>query len=150
MNMQSQPYQRTCVGRFNECGRPGCWVCDPQPKSSTARPALIYVSGPMTTGQFTANIRRGLDVGKALIERGFAVVVPHEKVMTEILHPMTYAEWLDYDFRIILCCDAVYRMPGESHGGDAEVAFARKHGVPVYFDLDLLVCDQKLQGLVRP
>jgi len=102
------------------------------------RPKLIYVSGPLTTGQLTANVRAALDIGKALIDRGYAVVVPHEKLLTEILHPMSYDEWLNYDFRIILCCDALYRMPGESHGGDEEVKFAQKNGIPVYTSLDLL------------
>lgn len=110
----------------------------------TKRPKLIYVSGPLTTGQLTKNVREALDIGKTLIDRGYAVIVPHEKLITEILHPMSYQEWLDYDFRIILCCDAVYRMPGESHGGDAEVKFAVSHGIPVHYSLDMLYACERL------
>lgn len=103
-----------------------------------ALPTLVYVSGPLTTGMLTRNVRDALNVGKILIDRGYVAIVPHEKIITEILHPMSYDEWLAYDFRIILRCDAVYRMPGESHGGDAEVLFSQKHGIPVYFSLDTL------------
>lgn len=136
-------------GPHDKCGRENCWVCNPrQPEARTPRPPLVYISGPLTTGMLTANVRRALDIGKALIERGFCVIVPHEKLLTEILHPMSYDEWLAYDFRIILCCDAVYRFEGASHGGDAEVRFAKENGIPVYFDLDLLISDQKLRNPV--
>jgi hypothetical protein len=106
------------------------------------KPKLIYISGPLTTGQLTANVRRALDVGKVLIDRGYAVIVPHEKLLTEILHPMSYEDWLAYDFRIILCCDGVLRIDGDSHGGDREVAFAVKNRIPVFYSLDTLYAHQ--------
>jgi hypothetical protein len=57
----------------------------------------------------------------------------------EIHHPRTYTEWLDFDFKCIQRCDAVLRMPGASKGGDAEVAFAERCGIPVYFSLEALM-----------
>jgi nucleoside 2-deoxyribosyltransferase len=104
------------------------------------RPPLIYVSGPLTTGDTIANIRHAIHAGAVLIERGYAVIVPHEKALgMELLYPQSYDEWLAYDFRCILTCDAVLRIPGASKGGDAEVAFARERGIPVYYSFDTLV-----------
>lgn len=110
------------------------------------RPPLIYVSGPLTTGQLTVNVHEAIKVGKALIDRGYAVVVPHEKFLTEVLQPESYNYWMEYDFKIILCCDGVYRMPGASRGGDAEVAFAMECGIPVYFSFDTLFAEQRVPG----
>lgn len=111
-------------------------------EGSGSRPPLIYVSGPMTSGLDPfGNIRRGLDAADELIRLGYVVICPHEKALgLEILHPRSYDEWLAYDFRCILECDAVYRMPGASTGGDAEVEFARERGIPVYFSPGMLTC----------
>ncbi len=103
------------------------------------KPPLIYISGPLTTGDTIANIHNALDAGDALIRRGFVVIIPHEKALCmEILHPRSYSEWLAYDFQCILHCDAMLRLPGASKGGDEEVAFARANGISVYYSRDTL------------
>lgn len=112
--------------------------------SAQYRPPLVYVSGPLTTGMLTKNVHEAIKVGKQLIDRGYAVIVPHEKFLTEVLQPESYDYWMEYDFKIILCCDAVYRMPGESRGGDAEVAYAIESGVPVYFSFETLFAEQRV------
>jgi len=100
------------------------------------RVPLIYVSGPLTTGHMTSNIRSALEIAHDLMLRGYVVIVPHEKaLLMEMLHPMSYVDWLRYDFRRILACDAVYRMPGESRGADLEVRFAKSRGIPVFDSL---------------
>jgi hypothetical protein len=100
---------------------------------------LIYVSGPITTGDTIANIRAAINIGCDLIRLGYVVIVPHEKcLLTEIVHPMSYDEWLAYDFKCIDRCDAVLRIEGASKGGDLEVDYARKNAIPVFFTvLDL-------------
>jgi hypothetical protein len=37
--------------------------------------------------------------------------------------------------RLLAHCDAVLRLPGESSGADADVAIARRLGLPVYSDV---------------
>ena len=37
--------------------------------------------------------------------------------------------------RLLAHCDAVLRLPGESSGADADVAIARRLGLPVYADV---------------
>lgn len=110
------------------------------------RPTLVYVSGPMTTGNnFPVNIRNGILVATQLMDRGYVVICPHEKALgMEMLAPRSYDDWLSYDFRCIEACDAVLRMSDErgnplpSKGGDAEVLYARQIGRPVYYSVETL------------
>lgn len=37
--------------------------------------------------------------------------------------------------RLISICDAVLRLPGDSHGADNDVNLARERGLPVYYSL---------------
>jgi hypothetical protein len=38
--------------------------------------------------------------------------------------------------RLILKCDAILRLPGESKGADADVCIARKNNIAVYYSLE--------------
>jgi len=110
------------------------------------RPALIYISGPITTGgNVPVNVRRGIEAGVLLMDAGYVVIVPHEKAFgMEMLSPRSYEDWMAYDFKCIEVCDAVYRMsdwrgnPLPSVGGDRETEYARAIGKPVYHSLDTL------------
>jgi hypothetical protein len=104
------------------------------------RVPLIYVSGPLTTGHTPTNIRNALETAYMLMTSGYSVIVPHEKaLLMEALYPMSYVEWLRYDFKCLLACDAVYRISGESRGADLEVQFAESRGIPVFSQLIDLV-----------
>jgi hypothetical protein len=122
------------------------------------RPTIIYVSGAITCGDnLPQNVRRGIEAAAALIDRGYVVICPHEKVLgMELLHPMSYEEWMAYDLRCIEICDAIYRMPEWSKGADREVKFAKEIGKPVYTSLESLVacvptitCDNNLETTSR-
>lgn len=110
------------------------------------RPTIVYVSGPMTTGNnFPVNIRRGIEVATVIMDKGYVVICPHEKALgMEMLVPRSYDDWMAYDLRCIEACDIVYRMsddrgnPLPSKGGDMEVQYARRIGRPVYYSFDTL------------
>ena len=110
------------------------------------QPALIYVSGPITTGgNVPVNVRAGIEVGVRLMDAGFVVIVPHEKAFgAEMLSPRSYEAWMKYDFRCIDVCTAVFRMsdwrgnPLESSGGDRECEYAKSINKPVYYSEDTL------------
>jgi hypothetical protein len=59
---------------------------------------------------------------------------------------MTHADWLGVDLPWVEVADAVLRLPGESSGADAEVAHARKNGVPVYDDVEELIACEPQHG----
>jgi hypothetical protein len=122
------------------------------------RPTLVYVSGPMTTGDnFPLNIRLGIEAAARIMERGYVVICPHEKALgMEMLAPRSYDDWMQYDLRCIEVCDAVLRMsdargnPLPSKGGDAEVLFARAKAIPVYYSLDTLFAGlPRIQNTIR-
>lgn len=106
----------------------------------TTRPTIIYVSGPITTGgNVPVNVRKGIEAAVLIMDRGYVVICPHEKAFgMEMLAPRSYEAWMQYDFRCIDACDAVYRMPEPSVGGDREVEYALKTGKPVYHSFDTL------------
>jgi hypothetical protein len=105
-----------------------------------AKPLIVYVSGPMTTGgNFPVNIRNGIEAAAVIMEHGYVVICPHEKALgMEMLHPMSYDDWMEYDYKCVEVCDAIYRMPAASRGGDLEVAYAAKLGIPVFYSFDTL------------
>lgn len=119
----------------------------------SVRPTIVYVSGPITTGgNVPVNVRRGIEAAVSLMDLGYVAICPHEKAFgMEMLSPRSYEEWMEYDFRCIEASDAVFRMPGESVGGDREVEYAVKIGVPVYYSLDMLtLCEKPTRPLPEP
>lgn len=106
--------------------------------STTERKTVIYVSGPMTTGQLTKNIHHGCHFGTLLMRAGYLPILPHVNVLWEMIQPATDTEWLAQDFEHIRYCDAVLRIPGASIGGDLEVEWAGRLCIPVYFDVETL------------
>lgn len=98
----------------------------------------VYVAGPMTKGSYMQNIRRGLEVGNDLFRKGFRPYIPHLSFIWDLVFPYSWDEILDFDEDWILRCDALFRIPGESPGSDREVAFAEKHGIPVFHSYEEL------------
>lgn len=104
---------------------------------------LIYVAGPMTVN-FIGGLIDALDVGARLIEMGHVPYLPQtlmlmdvRKTSTADLMPGTpvYEAWMDFDFRVIDKCDAVYRLPGDSTGADREVVYCKAQSKMVFNDL---------------
>lgn len=100
--------------------------------------SLVYLAGPITVPNPMLNAQRAIFEADRLVAVGVAVIVPHLSVLWEMvsLRHRTHEEWLDLDFNYILRCDALVRLDGASRGSDAEVAFAREHGVPVFLGVD--------------
>ena len=116
--------------------------------SLTVRRTMVYVSGPMTTGMVTANIRKGCEYGSLLLRKGYAVSLPHVNILWEMIDPQDYGTWLSHDFEHIRHVDCILRIPGESHGGDREVEWAAMIGKPVYFDVESLQLHEQPHRLV--
>lgn len=100
---------------------------------------LVYIAGPITKGcQFT-NVAKACDLWDLLMSMGIDAYCPHWSALQQIRKGQTYQQWMDYDKRVILPrCQAVFRMEGESNGGDEEVAWARENLRPVFFDIPKL------------
>lgn len=102
------------------------------------RRTRVYVSGPISNGDQAVNVRNGVLAAAELLDAKFAPYCPHLTHFWQSIHPQKYEDWIALDFEWIPCCDAMLRLPGESPGGDREVALAMKLGIPVYYSLTTL------------
>jgi hypothetical protein len=92
----------------------------------------IYVSGPMGNDAHTGlRCHEGMDAGQVLIEAGFFPFVPH--VFHHWPFENSYERWMEFDLAWVRRCDGLIRLPGDSPGGDREVALARELGLLIWF-----------------
>lgn len=107
------------------------------------RPMLIYVAGPISQN-FIGGLIDAIDIGSALIEKGHVPYLP-QALMLMVVRKQTsdlmpgsplYEAWMVFDFRVVDMADAVFRVPGISHGADREVEYATINGKTVYHRLD--------------
>jgi hypothetical protein len=92
----------------------------------------IYVAGPFS-GEQMQNIRVAMLQGAHLLEHGLVPFVPHLSGFWDVVCPLPYDKWLEYDLAWLERCDALYRLQGASPGADREVARAEKLGIPVFY-----------------
>jgi hypothetical protein len=96
----------------------------------------IYVCGPYTHPDPVENTHKAIRVANRLVACGFTPVIPHLTLAWNLVTPMPAKFWYDYTLQLMFRCDAVYRMRGDSLGGDIEVAEALKAGMPVFLETD--------------
>lgn len=70
--------------------------------------------------------------GSELLDAGHCPFVPHTTSTWHMIHPHGYEVWMDWDFKWILQCEALVRLPGVSPGSDREVDHAKGAGLPVF------------------
>jgi hypothetical protein len=99
----------------------------------------VYVAGPYTRGDMAQNVAAAMRAADELIEAGFAPFVPHLSHFQHMAHPRPYRVWTALDFAWLAVCDAAVRLPGHSTGADAEVAWCRRHRIPVFASVQALV-----------
>jgi hypothetical protein len=99
----------------------------------------IYIASPYRIGDPVANVHRQIWAANKLMNAGFAVYVPLLSHFQHMMCPRPERDWLLHDLEWLRCCDAVLRLPGESKGADRECRQARKWGIPVWGDMDMLI-----------
>jgi len=101
---------------------------------------VIYIASPYTKpdGLQLANVRRQIDVADALMADGFIPYAPLLSHFWNEIHQHDWDFWMTICKEMLLRCDAVLRLEGESKGADTEVWLALTNGIPVYHSLDLL------------
>lgn len=105
---------------------------------------LIYLIGPLSNGgtaheaTIYRNTHSALKTGNELMGCGVFVFIPHLSTYFDGRYPKNYEYWMEFDLRILSHCDAAFRMPGKSAGGDREEAFCMERGIPVFRDIEKL------------
>ena len=108
---------------------------------------LVYLAGPYTKPDPCENVNRTCSLATELIDLGFAPLIPHLTMLWHVITPRPIEFWYDYDLQLVLRCDALLRIPGESTGADREVEFARQRGIPVVGSVADLVAWRRAQLL---
>lgn len=103
-------------------------------------PKLIYISGPYSGSpeQKEWNVRYAIDSADWVLEQGGIPFIPHLSHLWDKYSPKSYSEWMRLDLAYLERCDAVFRLPGNSPGGDVETESARLWGKPVFTEVDAL------------
>ena len=100
---------------------------------------IVYVAGPYRKPDPVQNTRRAVEVGTQLREDiGVVDLVPHLSLLEDAMFPKPPEYWLAVTMDRLRVCDAVFRIPGESQGSDAEEAEAIRLGIPVFYQRDAL------------
>lgn len=105
----------------------------------------IYIAGPISRGDLKHNLQQARDAGLALLQAGFAPLIPHltcffANDFPELLPAgTTHEDWMAVDLPWVACADAILRLPGESKGADAEEALAKSLDIPVFYNVDDLI-----------
>jgi hypothetical protein len=128
-----------------------------------SRPLLVLIAGPYLSGtngdprKIALNRERLESFALPIYERGHLPMVA-EWVALPIIHaaggrstddPVFRTYQYPVAHRLLECCDAVLRIPGESRGADLDVDRARELGLPVYADVSQLPLRRNPQGAPR-
>jgi hypothetical protein len=70
---------------------------------------------------------------------GYIPIVPHLSMLWHAITPKPYEFWLAYDLELLVLCNALLRLPGESSGADKEVEYAKKRGLMIFYSLEEIV-----------
>lgn len=98
---------------------------------STPKP-LVYLAAPYSSDP-VRNTRQAIESGMDLWQSGLvAVVISHLSLLSDLVRPMSSADWYRFDLDLVEHCDAVLRLDGDSTGADVEVDCARRRGIPVF------------------
>lgn len=93
----------------------------------------VYISGPMTSSGVPAeNLSKSIAAQRLLMTMGFAPVNPILTYHTDPDATIPWETWMDVDLPWVRCSDAVFRLFGESRGGDVETSEAERWGIPVF------------------
>jgi hypothetical protein len=128
--------------------------------SDVTKPLLVLICGPYLSGthgdpqKIADNLQRLESFALPIYERGHLPMVgewmalpiihaaggrrPDDAVFRAYQYPVAH--------RLLECCDAILRIPGESRGADLDVSRARQLGLPVYTDVNELPLRPNLAG----
>lgn len=101
---------------------------------------IIYIASPYTScADKQAAVNAQIDAFAALRDAGHQPIAPLLSHYVDQRHPANYDRWMQWCLSMVSVADLVVRLPGESVGADAEVAEARRRGIPVVHSVECVV-----------
>lgn len=98
---------------------------------------LIYIAAPYTSNP-EPNTLKAIDAAEEILSAGMIPFIPHLSHYWNLRYEHPWETWLKIDAEILLRCDAVLRLSGESKGADLEVETAKLKWIPVFYDIESL------------
>jgi hypothetical protein len=101
---------------------------------------IIYIASPYSgydDKQAAVNVQ--IDAFAVLRDAGHQPIAPLLSHYVDERHPASYERWMQWCMTMVSVADLVVRLPGESKGADAEVAEARRRGIPVVYGVESVV-----------
>lgn len=106
---------------------------------SVPRLIRVYYADAYSSPYPIYNIRNAMLVWKQLWDFGYIPTCPHWTGFQDLMTPMPYESWLEYDSLVMRLHHAVLRGPSKSSGADKECELARGYGMPIYLSLEDLI-----------
>lgn len=103
-----------------------------------------FIAGPYTHGEVALSVRAAILAAARILEAGHLPYVCHLTHLWHLVAPRPYEDWMALHQAWQEECDVTIRLPGDSPGGDREVANARRLGQPVYYSVDEFLADHPL------
>ena len=94
-----------------------------------------YVAGAYSSDPLP-NVEAAINAADKLLRLGYVPFVPHLTHFWDEQHAHDYAVWLEWCLEWVKVCDAVLRLPGESHGADVECELAYGIDIPVFHSIE--------------
>lgn len=117
----------------------------PPARGETSKP-LVYIAAPYTHPDPVWNTHEAARVWSDLWLSGEVTpLCPHVSLLLHLVCPLPVEDWYAFDIELLLRCDAVLRLPGDSTGADREVAVAESRGIPVFHNRGELFAWAKLR-----
>jgi hypothetical protein len=123
-------------------------------RRGTRRPR-IYVSGPMAKAPYTGP-RAAFILAQKLWRVGWHPVVPHGNALFETAtgpldpgSPDGIGGWLEYDFSMMVDCQAIVRVTSEGMSDIASSGTDREHGLAILVGISWFTEAEALAGPLR-
>lgn len=100
---------------------------------------FVYVAGPLSNHPMH-NTHEALTICSVLIESGVVIPFsPHVTVLWDMIVPMHYERWMEYDLDVLSHMNAILRWGGESPGADREIEHSKTLGIPQFYEVEPLL-----------
>ena len=105
------------------------------------RRLVVYVAGPISTGDTFENIHNGIRWGRQLWYDGLAPIIPHFDAYMTLSPSQEHTSdgptdlWrslLEWDLELVAKSDAMFRIAGPSKGAELEARIAWELEVPIF------------------
>jgi nucleoside 2-deoxyribosyltransferase len=93
----------------------------------------IYIASPYAIGDVSTNVRAQIQAFNKLADAGFIPFAPLLWHFQDMFIQRTRESWLELGLQMVLVCDGLVRLGGESTGADDEVTLAITNGIPVFY-----------------